>query len=226
MRPAPPEAAREVLARCEPYRQATQEGRPVVAATVLEKGRVYAGFRPDLCGEAKQRAHAKYLAAILDALINRHRAFVLFLPHSVENDGSDITAARHVTEQMKATSADHAVVEQDCGPRLLKSIIRECDFLVGERTHSLIGSISVGTPLAALTNRQDTRTHGIIGEMCRCEGQIIDMDVVSEERASQKVQELFESRDTVRRSLGRIQEELSQQIEETVRAIKGGPQTR
>ena len=221
MRPAPPEAAREVLESCGPCRKARESGRPVIAATVLEKGRVYAGFRPDLQGQAKQQAHAKYLAAILDDLISKYGAFVLFLPHSVETDASDIVAAQHVIEQMKATAADYAVLEQDCGPRLLKSIIGQCDFLVGERTHSLIGSVSVGTPFAALTNRQDTRTHGIIGEMCRCEDQIIDMDVVSEERASRKVQELFESRDAIRTSLGRIREELCRQIEETVRTIKG-----
>jgi polysaccharide pyruvyl transferase WcaK-like protein len=198
----------------------------VVAVTALEKGRVYAGFRPDLHGQAKRQTHAKYLAAIFDTLINRHHVFVLFLPHSVEKDGSDIVAARHVLEQMKATAADYAVLEQDCGPRLLKSIIGQCDFLVGERTHSLIGSVSVGTPFAALTNRQDTRTHGIIGEMCRCENQIIDMDVVSDGEASRRIEELFVARDAIRKSLGRIREELSRQIEETVRTIKGGPQTR
>lgn len=221
LRPAPPEAAREVLESCGPCRKAREDARPVIAATVLEKGRVYAGFRPDLQGQAKQQAHAKYLAAIFDSLIHGHRAFVLFLPHSVEKDGSDIVAAQHVIAQMKAPAADYAVLEQDCGPRLLKSIIGACDFLVGERTHSLIAGVSVGTPFAALTNRQDTRTHGIIGAMCRCEEQTIDMDVVSEERAARKVQELFESRDAARTFLGRIQEELCRQIEETVRTIKG-----
>jgi polysaccharide pyruvyl transferase WcaK-like protein len=221
MRPAPPEAARAVLEQCASYRKAKQDVRPVVAVTVLEKGRVYAGFRPDLQGQAKQQAHAKYLAAILDTLVSKHRAFLLFLPHSVEKDGSDIVAAQHVVEQMKATSADYAVLEQDCGPRLLKSVIGACDFLVGERTHSLIAGVSVGTPFAALTNRQDTRTHGIIGDMCRGEDQIIDMDVVSADRASRKVQELFESRDAIRTSLGRTREEIGRQIEETVRTIKG-----
>ncbi|MCX5647196.1 MAG: polysaccharide pyruvyl transferase family protein [Phycisphaerae bacterium] len=221
MRPAPPEAAREALERCEPYRKARQEARPVIAVTVLEKGRVYAGFRPDLHGQAKQQAHAKYLAAVFDALISKYSAFVLFLPHSVEKDGSDVVAARHVIGQMEATAADHAVLEQDRGPRLLKSIISQCDFLVGERTHSLIGGVSAGTPFVALTNRQDTRTHGIIGEMCRCEDQIIDMDVASEEKASQRICELFQRREAVRESLGPIREELSKQIEETVRTIKG-----
>jgi polysaccharide pyruvyl transferase WcaK-like protein len=221
MCPAPPEAAREALDQWEAYRNAKQNGRPVIAATALEKGRVYAGFRPDLHGPARQQAHAKYFAAILDRLINKHQAFVLFLPHSVEADGSDIVAARHVIEQMKATPSDRMILEQDCGPRLLKSMIGQCDFLIGERTHSLIASVSVGTPFAALTNRRDTRTHGIIGAMCHCEDRIIDMDVLSEEDASQRIGRLFEERPAARESLGPIREELSRQIEEMVHLIKG-----
>ncbi len=193
MRPAEPQEAREVLESQELYRRARESGRPVVAVTALEKGRVYAGFRPDLQGQAKQQAHARYLAAILDPLVERHHAFLLFLPHSLEQDGSDVVAARHVVEQMKSRPDGSLILEQDCGPRLLKSIIRECDFLMGERTHSLIGGVSVGTPFVALTNRQDTRTHGIIGEMCRCEDYIIDMDAMGEDAASTKVLGIFEN---------------------------------
>lgn len=223
MRPEPPEAARNILEQDERYRAARRAGRSIVAVTALEKGRVYAAFRPDLHGVAKQRAHAAYLAAILDTLIAKHHAFLLFLPHSVEQTGSDIVAARHVAEQMKAAPEDYTILEHDCQARLLKSIVRECDFLVGERTHSLIGAVSVGTPFAALTNRQDTRTHGIIGRMCRCEPQIIDMDTVGENDAAQKVCELFGRRGPIAKSLERTREELSSQIDAVVRTIKEIP---
>ncbi len=221
MQAEPPDAAREVLERDSCFRKARQTHRPVVAVTALEKGRVYAGFRPDLTGSAKQQAHAVYLAAILDALVARHGAFVLFLPHSVEQAGSDIVAAKHVVERMKAAPEDWTIIERDCGARLLKSIVRECDFLVGERTHSLIGAVSVGTPFAAMTNRQDTRTHGILGRMCRCEPQVIDMDVVDQRDASLKVCRLFEKHDSIRTLLERIRGELSSQIDRVVRIIKG-----
>lgn len=224
MRPEPPEAAREILERDEHYREAKRAQRPIVAVTALEKGRVYAGFRPDLCGSAKQQAHATYLAAILDALVAQHGAFVLFLPHSVEEAGSDIVAARHVAGQMKAPPGSYTVLEHDCGARLLKSIVRECDFLVGERTHSLIGAVSVGTPFAAMTNRQDTRTHGIIGRMCRCEPQIVDMDAVGGKDASQKICDLFEKRDSIAKSLEPIREELSSRIKAAADTIKGPPE--
>ncbi|MEN6336299.1 MAG: polysaccharide pyruvyl transferase family protein [Phycisphaerales bacterium] len=221
MKPEPPEAAREVLDRVERCRQARQAGRPIIVVTALEKGRVYTDFRPDLQGQAKQQAHAAYLAVILDALIARYHAFVLFLPHSVEEGGSDVVAAKHVVERMKATPGDYAILEQDCGARLLKSIVRQSDFLIGERTHSLIAAVSVGTPFAAMTNRRDTRTHGIIGRMCRCDQQILDMDAIGQTEATQATCGLFERRESIRKSLESVQGELAAQIEMAVRAVKG-----
>jgi polysaccharide pyruvyl transferase WcaK-like protein len=223
MQPVVAQKACEILEQHESYRRAKDEGRPVVAVTALEKGRVYAGFRPDLQGAAKQQAHAEYLATVLDSLVNKHRAFVLFLPHSVEESGNDIVAAEHVVEQMKAQPADCMILEQDCGARMLKGIIRECDFLVGERTHSLIGSVSVETPFVGLTNRRDTRTHGIVGDMCRCEEQVIDMDITSAEDTSARVLESFERRAVVREHLVQVQGELSKQIEDLSRMVKGLP---
>jgi len=220
MRPAEPQEAREVLESFEPYRRARQDGRPIVAVTALEKGRVYAGFRPDLHGQAKRQAHAGYLAALLNPLIEDYRAFVLFLPHSLEADGSDVVAARHVVEQMKSGPADSLILERDCNPRLLKSIIGQCDFLVGERTHSLIGSVSLGTPFVALTNRGDTRTHGIIGDMCHCEDHIIDMDVMDGQVASAKVRDMFAARTSLHQSLGNIRRDLVEQIEAVARLVR------
>lgn len=221
MRPAEPEAAREVLESHQSYRQARERGRPVVAVTALEKGRVYAGFRPNLQGQAKQQAHARYLAAILDPLVGKGLAFILFLPHSLEQDGNDAVAARHVAEQMKSGPEDLLILEKDCGPRLLKSIVGQCDFLVGERTHSLIASVSMGTPFVALTNRADTRTHGIIGQMCQCEDCLIDMDAADEKDASTRILGAFNARASMRQSFEQIRGDLAKQIEAVARLVKG-----
>ena len=221
MQVADPDQVGEVLERVEGLGRAEAAGRPVVAATVLEKGRVYAGFRPDLEGQAKQQAHAEYVAGILDALIAERDAFVLFLPHALEEDASDIAAARHVTEQMESGPSHYEILEEDCGARLLKGIIRRCDFVVGERTHSLIGGFSVGAPFVALTNRRDTRTHGIIGEMCQCEHQIVDMDVMDGHAAARRVLELHDSRDSIRKALSQMGPQLAKQLLEVARLVKG-----
>jgi polysaccharide pyruvyl transferase WcaK-like protein len=224
LHPAPAEAAREVLERIERCRKARTENRPVIAVTVLETGRVYAGFRPDLAGPAKQDVHARYLATALAALVERHRAFVLFLPHSIERQGNDIVAARHVVAQMRNPEADAAILDADLGARQLKAVVAECDFLVGERTHSLIAAVSTGTPFAALTNRRDTRTHGMIGAMCHCQDRIIDMDVASASQAASTIQQLFETRDAARQALERTRAELADQTRQVARLVWGCPQ--
>jgi len=220
MQPAQAEEAIGLLEQHERYRKAREAGRPVIAVTVLEKGRVYSGFRPDLQGQAKQQAHARYVATVLDALIAQKNAFILFLPHSVEEDASDITAARHVVEQMQAGPNDCMILEEDCTARLLKGIIRECDFVIGERTHSLIGSVSVATPFVGLTNRRDMRTHGIIGEMCRCKHQIVDMDVNDEQAAARRALESLESRASIRKALEPVRRDLTNRLAEISRLIK------
>jgi polysaccharide pyruvyl transferase WcaK-like protein len=220
MRPVDPDEARAVLEQDERYRRAREAGRPIVAVTALETGRVYAGFRPDLRGKEKQEAHARYLAAILDGLLRTHRAFILFLPHSVEQSGSDIVAAQHVVERMTVDPDDVMILERDCQARLLKGIIGLCDFLIGERTHSLIGSVAMGTPFVALTNRRDTRTHGIIGQMCRCSEHIVDMDVTGEEDISPRVLERFSQRDVTREFLRHVRRDLSRRTEAVSRLIK------
>jgi polysaccharide pyruvyl transferase WcaK-like protein len=226
MDPVSSDEAAEILGQYEPYCRARYASRPVVAVTVLEKGRVYAGFRSDLQGRDKSVAHAKYVATVLDSLIAESGAFVVFLPHSVEAEGSDIVAAQHVAEQMKARPNDYLILEEDCGPRLLKGIIGACDFVVGERTHALIGSVSVGTPFVALTNRRDTRTHGIIGEMCRCEHQIVDTDVTNERAAARQALDLLQSRASIREALSQVNRDLSRQLRQIARLVKNAPENR
>jgi polysaccharide pyruvyl transferase WcaK-like protein len=220
MKPEEPQTARKILRSDAHYKHARRDKRQIVAAAVLEKGEVYARFKPELKGIQKQKAHAKYLAAIFDGLIAERDAFIVFLPHAIEHDSSDITAAQHVTEAMKSGSENYTIIDQDMSARLLKAIIKECDFLVGQRTHSLIGSVAVATPFMGLTNRRDNRTHGIIGDMCRCESCIVDMDVTDERAVSRKALELFDDRINIKKSLRKISRELLGKLDEISKMIR------
>lgn len=220
MRPAEPEAARRVLERYESFRRARQSGRKIVGVTVLEHERVYAAFMPEFEGITKSQAHINYLANIFDALVKERNAFVIFLPHAIEKHCNDITAAQHTVEAMSCSPGDYMIIDQDCGARLLKSIIGACDFLIGERAHSIIGSVGMATPFVAMTNRADLRMHGIIGDMCQCQEQIIDMDVLDEETSRQKVLALFDARESIKKFLVEIRRKLLGQLDAVSRIIK------
>ncbi len=222
MRPALTESAVEVLNSYALYRDARQAGRSIVAVTVREKGITYS--RSFLKAEPSQKigVHAEFVAKVLDYLIQQRNVFVLFLPHAIERDKSDVDTARHVAEAMTCEPQSYEIVQEDLGARVLKSIIRECDFVIGERAHSIISSVSVTTPFVALTNTSDFRTHGIIGLMCRCEEQIIDMDFPDVERTRVKVLSIFDHRQAIRKCLEDTTKDLSKRLEDVSAMIKGG----
>ncbi len=220
MRASELSAAHKVLERYETYQRARESGKKIVGATVLEKGVVYKFFIPKTDTVAKYQAHAEYVAGIFDSLIKERNVFVVFLPHSIEEDYSDLIAARHVTEAMSSTADDYMILNEDLCARLLKSIISECDFLVGERAHSLIGSVSVGTPFLGLTNNRDSRIQDILGEMCQCKNQLVDMNALDSKSASRKALEIFDNRKAIKKSLQVTSRMLMEQLVEITRIVK------
>ena len=92
--------------------------------------------------------------------------------------------------------------------------------MIGERAHSIISSISVATAFLALTNTSDHRTHGIVGKMCGCEEQIIDLDEPNVEQTREKVLKAFDNRATIRESLEHTSKVLSNELKEISRIVK------
>jgi polysaccharide pyruvyl transferase WcaK-like protein len=221
MQAASQETASQVLESYESYRAARKIGKHIVGVTVREKGIPYVHSFLNVNPSEKRQIHAKFVARVLDCLVEQRNAFVVFLPHSIEQDSSDVDAAYHICEVMSSDPQSRIIIDEDLGARLLKSIIRECDFLIGERAHSIIACVSVGTPFIALTNTKDSRTHGIIGQMCGCEEQIIDMDEPDVEQTCEKVVKTFDNRTTMRESLERTSEVLLNKLEEISKIVKG-----
>ena len=220
MRPSDPEEARRTLENYESCRRARESGKAIIGATVLETGIVYNYFTPESDATSKSVAHARYLAEILDDLIEKRNGFVVFLPHSVEKNANDITTARNVVAEMNCNSDNHMILDKDLRPQLLKSIIREFDFLVGERTHSIIASISVATPFVALTCRQDYRTHGIVGDMADCRNQVIDINVLDAKQASRKTLDIFDDREAMQISLQQTSNLFEQQLSDVAKLLE------
>ena len=104
---------------------------------------------------------------------------------------------------------------------MLKSIISECDFLIGERAHSIIGSVSVGTPFVAFSNVRDYRTHGIIGKMCNCEDLIIDIATPEVEAVCSDVLRLFDKRQKIAENLQNTSKMLSERLVKVANLVKG-----
>jgi len=221
MQPARQETARRVLESYESYVAARKIGKQIVGVTVREKGIPYEHSFLNANPSEKRRVHAEFVAQVLDQLVRQRSAYIVFLPHSIEQDSNDVDVAHHLSEVMSSDPQSRIIIDKDLSPRVLKSVIRECDFLIGERAHSIIASVSVCTPFIALTNTKDCRTHGIIGQMCGCEELIIDMDAPDVEQTCEKVLNTFDNRANIRASLLRTSRTILNELEKISKVVKG-----
>lgn len=201
---------------------------PVISVTVCENSITFVkSFLFCRSAEEKSEVHAGFLATILDALHSEVGGKIVFLPHTYELPHTrhqpwrnDVPVARKVASRMKTPGQMYRILDQDLSPRLLKSIIGCSDFMLGERTHSLIGSVDVCCPFVGFTNKSDTRTHGIIGEMCQCEDQLVDMDQMDEKAAVEVILRSYRQRDAIRRRLKTRSEWLREELRQAADIVR------
>jgi polysaccharide pyruvyl transferase WcaK-like protein len=182
-------------------KDARQNGLPVLCATVCHKDvllrRTFAKAKTTA---QKHHLHIAYLATTLTAVMEGNAGCLIFLPHSLEGMArNDVRTAEAVLEALPGTLRKRvAVLQDDISARMLKGIIASCDFLIGQRAHSMIGSASVATPFAGLVSSNDRRTHEIIGEMCGYQQGLINMDCMSPTQAAEWIQSLYRQRQVLK----------------------------
>ncbi len=149
----------------------------IVVVTVCENSVVFKqSFLQAENREEKTNIHNRLIAYLLDELIVRYQAFIVFLPHTKdEGRGNDVLISSEVLDLMQYKS-EAVVITDDLDARFLKAIIKWADFLLGERTHSIIGALSVATPFGMLTNIHDHRSYSIIGEVGDCKEMLLNIE--------------------------------------------------
>lgn len=223
MASASADEAAQLLEALDWYRHARRNGRAIVLVTVCRRSIVFhrsfvnAGSR-----SARAGAHFDFVAHLLEGLVNQHNVQVAFLPHSIEEgDGNDVETARMVVDAMRSHAHSTAIIDMDLTPRQLKAIIQQGDFLIAERTHSMIASVDVATPFVGLTNTSDRRTHDIIGKMCDHEDHLIDMDRPDSKACLIRVLTAFEDRQRLHEKLGKIARHLRDRLVKVSHTILG-----
>ena len=162
LKPAAPERGIEILRK-----EGINTGhRPIIGFTVVKGSGVFRyGLRKITDIEERHRYHVETVASVIDQIIQKYKAQIIFIPHVIgagiyddRKVASDVHKLVINKEYVKVMKGDYFVDE-------LKSVLGHLDFLVGERTHSLIGAACMGVPFVAISYPEDYRTYGILGEM-------------------------------------------------------------
>ena len=171
MDPAPMEAFMAVVARhhLEQYLKS-----PLIVMTVCEPAPIARlTFLKILSPEQKKIAHRKLLGALTSHILDTTDARIIFLPHSLgpEKALDDRIVAEGVIANIPEDKRRDRVylLRDDLDGRVLKRFIAQADLLIGERIHSIIGSVKVDTPFLCIGSNADYRIHGIVESMLRAE---------------------------------------------------------
>ncbi len=188
--------------------------RPIIGITAVRNSEVFRyGLRKIADPEERHKFHVETLASFIDQIINKYKAQVVFIPHVVgpEPYSDDRIVAHDIfnlvqnKEYVKVMIGDYKVDE-------IKSVLGHLDFMIGERTHSIIGAASMGVPFIAISYPKDYRTCGIIGDTLRQRKWLYNIEELSVESLLERFDIAWKERlttiDGLNQQLPKIQDQV------------------
>ena len=176
---------------------------PLVGMTVAFDSIVYRyGFVDIKDPVEKYKAHARILAKIIDFLIEKLHANVVFFPHSTDarKEENDYKLACDIIKNV-INKSRVINMQKDYFACQLKGMIGCCDLFIGERIHSVIAALSMKVPSIVLSNKTDVRVCGIIGEMLGQYDWIYNNERVDVTSLKQLIDKAWEEREVIQKKL-------------------------
>ena len=192
LKPTPNQTVNRILAR----EGIDRNDGPIIGVSV-------SGFATRLGSSSKSpdelyEEYVEVMAQVVDYLIDKLNAVVIFVPHSMAPGGDDRIAAKDICQ--KAKHKQNVIsITNEYTPEELKGIIGTSDLFIGTRMHATIASTSMYVPTIAIAYGH--KTHGIIGEMLGQEKYVIDIKELSYESLILTINDAWVNREKIKKEL-------------------------
>jgi polysaccharide pyruvyl transferase CsaB len=153
-------------------------------------------------------------AAVLDAVIQRHQANVVFLPFGAyrntwfsghSGDTVDLAAAKNVRAHVREPSF---LMTEELTPQELLSVIGKTALVISMRFHGLVMGLCMGVPVIALTFRRESKLRELMRRL-KQEENLFDASALECDRFLAQIESLLSEKIAMK-----------PQIEETVGHLK------
>jgi len=91
----------------------------------------------------------KYIAQVIDWMVNDLQADVVLIPHVVQVKRDDFETANDIMQYVQNKDAV-SIVSKDTNAGQLKGIIAGCDLLIASRMHAIIAGLSTNVPVVGI----------------------------------------------------------------------------
>ena len=195
LRPLPSDQTKEIMMR----EGIKESNRPLIGMTVTRE--IASKAFPDLSNPmSSYHKHITMLAQVIDNLISRLDATVIFIPHCIgfAKELDDRIVATDILQLCKNKNRVK-VITNEYGPKELKGLIGQFDLFVGERIHSVVNAMSMCVPSIALSYSSDQRL-GIIKMVGQknaiCYVENLDADILIS-----KINDIWSEREKIKKEL-------------------------
>lgn len=143
----------------------------------------------------------KIMAQVVDHLIKKLQATIVFVPHSLgPNKGNDDRIAHKDIFKLIKNKNDVILIENEYSPGELRGLIGQFDLFIGARTHSVISAAIMCVPFVAL-KYESFKTQGIISKMLGCEDLVDDIKNLDYDTLISKIDDAWNNREKIKSEL-------------------------
>lgn len=143
------------------------------------------GFENINDSRAKYDKYLKIMAKLVDYLVSKINATILFIPHVYGPGDSDDRLVAVDMMELIINKENVVIINNEYSPEELKGIIGQCDLFIGSRMHAMIASTSMLVPTVAIA--YSNKTHGVIGKMLGLDNYVLDIKDFSENELLNRV---------------------------------------
>ena len=194
LHPVPSERAKEIMVR-----EGIEESyRPLIGMTVT-RNRTFMAF-PDINPEKSYIKHNMIIAQVIDDLIAKFDAFVVFVPHCIGfgDELDDRIVAKDIFQIVKNKNRVKVITNEYAADEL-KGLIGQFDLFIGERIHSVVNAMSMCVPSIIIDRFTDERL-GII-RMVGQENAIYYVENLNADTLLSKINDTWSKRDKIKKDL-------------------------
>jgi len=175
-----------------------KDGKPLVGISVNKIISNY-GFSHLTPSQNKYQQYVILMAQVVDYLIGKLDASIVFLPHVIGSSDTDDRIVANDIVKLVRRKKKCIVVNREYTAAELKGVIGKCDMFIGARMHATIASTSMGVPTIAVA--YSVKTYGIIGRMLGQTEYVLDVKSLNYGVFTSKIDDVWGKREEIRSHL-------------------------
>lgn len=158
-------------------------------------------FLKNIRNEHRYKEYIKLRVKLINHIIDDHKAKVIFIPHAIKAGKDDRLVAKDILTLINQKK-EFVFLKKEYSPEELKYIIGQCDFFMGERTHSNIAATSMNVPTLILSEPGSHRNSMFEEFMGR--DFILEVDEAKLEVYKNKIDNLIKNRNLLKANMAKI----------------------